>query len=75
MLIDEIQSNLEHETRVAKCAYTLVKPVFERKVPFFPKLKMFYLKDSSYQFLEELSIRLIELTEFINSVGKNLWDF
>ncbi len=72
MLIDEIQSNLGHETRVAKQAYTLVKPVLERRVPFFPRLKISYLKDSSYQLLEELSIRLIGSMELTNSVGENL---
>ncbi len=75
MLMDEAQSNLGHETRVAKCAYTLVKLVLERKVPFFLRLKMSYLKDSSYQLLGELSIRLISSTELTNSVGENLWDF
>ncbi len=54
MLIDEIQSNLEHETRVAKCAYTLVKPVFERKVPFFPKRF-----DRAHQFCERKFVRLL----------------
>src|SRR6266498_5950532 len=37
MLMDETQSNLDHEVRVAKHAYTFVKPVFRRKVPFFPR--------------------------------------
>src|SRR6266542_5001228 len=46
-----------------------------RKVPFFLKLKMFYLKNSLYQLLEELSIRLIGSTELTNSVGENLWNF
>ena len=36
---------------------------------------MFYLKDSSYQLLGELSISLIGLTELTDSVRKNLWDF
>ncbi len=36
---------------------------------------MSYLKDSSYQLLGELSLRLISSTEFTNSVGENLWDF
>src|SRR6266542_1212172 len=75
MLMDEVQPNLGHEARVAKQAYTLVKPVLRRKVPFFPRLKMSYLKDSSYQLLGELSIRLIGSTELTNSVGKDLWDF
>src|SRR6266540_5909774 len=75
MLMDETQPNLGHEARVAKRAYTLVKPVLERKVPFFPRLKMSYLKDSSYQLLEELSISLIGLIELTNSVGEDLWDF
>ena len=70
MLRDETQPNLSHEARVAKRAYTLVKPVLRRKVPFFPRLKMSYLKDSSYQLLEELSISLIGSTELTDSVGK-----
>src|SRR6266540_6393946 len=74
MLMDEVQPNLGHEARVAKQAYTLVKPVLGRKVPFFSRLKMFYLKDSSYQLLGELSIRLIGLTELTNTMGENLWD-
>ncbi len=69
MLMDEAQPNLGHEARIAKRAYTLVKPVLRRKVPFFSRLKISYLKDSSYQLLGELSIRLIGSTEFINSVG------
>ncbi len=73
--MDEAQPNLGHEVRVTKRAYTLVKPVLERKVLFFPKLKMSYFKDSSYQLLEELSIRLIGLTELTDSVRKDLWDF
>jgi len=36
---------------------------------------MFYLKDSSYQLLEELSIRLIGSMELTNFVRENLWDF
>ncbi len=36
---------------------------------------MFYLKDSSYQLLGELSIKLIGSTELTNSVRENLWDF
>src|SRR6266511_3087524 len=36
MLMDEAQPNLGHEARVAKRAYTLIKPVLGRKVPFFP---------------------------------------
>src|SRR6266542_1888207 len=75
MLRDETQPNLGHEARVVKRAYTLIKPVFERKVLFFPRLKLSYLKDSSYQLLEELSISLIGSTELTDSVGKNLWDF
>src|SRR6266508_2406644 len=70
MLMDEAQPNLGHEARVAKRAYTLVKPVLERKVPFFPRLKMSYLKDSFYQLLGELSISLIGSTELTDSVGK-----
>src|SRR6266545_29416 len=75
MLMDEVQPNLGHEARVAKRAYTLIKPVLGRKVLFFPRLKISYLKDSSYQLLEELSIRLIGLTELTDSVRKDLWDF
>src|SRR6266542_2041063 len=75
MLMDEAQLNLGHEVRVAKRAYTLVKPILGRKVPFFPRLKMSYLKDSSYQLLGELSIRLIGLTELTDSVGEDLWDY
>ena len=75
MLINETQPNLGHEARVAKHAYTLIKLVLERKVPFFPRLKMSYLKDNSYQLLVELFIRLIGLTEFTNFVGENLWNF
>ncbi len=73
--MDETQPNLGHEARVAKRAYTLVKPVLGRKILFFPRLKMSYLKDSSYQLLEELSISLIDSTELTDSVRKNLWDF
>src|SRR6266498_213957 len=75
MLRNETQPNLGHEARVAKRAYTLVKPILGRKVPFFPRLKMSYLKDSSYQLLGELSIGLIGSTELTDSVGENLWDF
>ena len=75
MLMDETQPNLGHEARVAKRAYTLVKPVLGRKVPFFPRLKMSYLKDSSYQLLGELSIGLIGSIELTDSVRENLWDF
>src|SRR6266498_538210 len=75
MLIDETQPNLGHEARVAKRAYTLVKPVLGRKVPFFPRFKMSYLKDSSYQLLGELSISLIGSTELTDSVREDLWDF
>src|SRR6266496_2554637 len=75
MLMDEAQLNLGHEARVAKRAYTLVKSVLGRKVPFFPRLKMSYLKDSSYQLLGELSIRLIDSMELTDSVGEDLWDF
>ena len=75
MLTDEAQPNLGHKARVAKRAYTLVKPVLGRKVPFFLRLKISYLKDSFYQLLEELSIRLIGSTKLTDSVGENLWDF
>src|SRR6266498_5168775 len=74
MLRDKAQLNLDHEARVAKRAYTLIKPVIERKVPFFSRLKMSYLKDSSYQLLGELSLRLIGSTELTDSVGEDLWD-
>ncbi len=73
--MDEAQPNLGHEARVAKRAYTLIKPVLERKVPFFSRLKMSYLKDSSYQLLGELSLRLIGSTELTDSVGEDLWDY
>src|SRR6266540_5054863 len=43
MLMDEAQPNLGHEARVVKRAYTLVKPLLGRKVPFFLRLKMSYL--------------------------------
>ncbi len=36
---------------------------------------MSYLKDSSYQLLGELSIRLVGSTKLTNSVKENLWDF
>ena len=36
MLMDKTQPNLGHEARVVKRAYTLVKPVLGRKIPFFP---------------------------------------
>src|SRR6266542_342183 len=75
MLMDEAQPNLGYEARVAKRAYTLIKPVLGRKVPFFPRLKMSYLKDSSYQLLGELSIRLIGSMEFTDSVREDLWNF
>ncbi len=75
MLIDETQPNLSYEARVAKRAYTLIKPVLEKRVPFFLRLKISYLKDSSYQLLRELSIRLISSMELTNSVGENLWNF
>ncbi len=75
MLMDEAQPNLGHEARVAKRAYTLIKPVLGRKVPFFPRLKMSYLKDSSYQLLGELSLRLIGSTELTDSVGEDLWNY
>src|SRR6266540_514016 len=72
MLMDEAQPNLGYEARVAKRAYTLVKPVLGRKVSFFSRLKMFYLKNSSYQLLGELSIRLIGSTELTDSVREDL---
>src|SRR6266542_1173545 len=75
MLMDETQPNLGHKARVAKRAYTLIKPVLGRKVLFFPRLKIFYLKDSFYQLLGKLSISLIGSTELTDSVRKNLWDF
>ncbi len=70
--MDETQPNLGHEARVAKRAYILIKPVVRRKVPFFSRLKMSYLKDSFYQLLEKLSIRLIGSTKLTNAVRKNL---
>src|SRR6266540_4216144 len=70
MLMDETQPNLGYKARVAKRAYILVKPILRRKVPFFLRLKISYLKDSSYQLLGELSISLIGLTELTNSVRK-----
>ncbi len=73
--MNETQPNLGHEARVVKRAYTLIKPVLKRKVSYYLRLKMSYFKDSSYQLLGELSIRLIGLIELTNSVGKNLWDF
>jgi len=72
MLIDEIQLNLSYEAKIAKRVYTLVKPVMGRKVPYFSKLKISYFKNSSYQLLRELSIRLIGSTKLTNSVKKNL---
>src|SRR6266498_5960849 len=75
MLTDEAQPNLGHKARVAKQAYALIKPVLERKVPFFLRLKMSYLKDGSYQLLGELFIRLIGSTELTDSVGEDLRDF
>ena len=73
--MDEAQPNLGHEARVAKRAYTLIKPVLGKKVPFFLRLKISYLKDSSYQLLGELSIRLIGSIELTDSVREDLWDF
>ena len=70
--MDEAQPNLDHEVRVAKRAYTLVKPVLGRKVLFFLRLKMSYLKDSSYQLLGKLFIRLIDSTELTDSVEEDL---
>src|SRR6266542_6171032 len=75
MLRDKAQLNLDHEARVAKRAYTLIKPVIGRRVPFLPRLKMSYLKDSSYQLLGELSLKLIGSTELTDSVGEELWDY
>ena len=75
MLRDEVQPNLSYEARVAKRAYTFIKPVFGKKVPFFSRLKMSYLKDSSYQLLGELSIGLVGSTELTDSVGEDLWNF
>src|SRR6266542_622785 len=75
MLRDEAQPNLGHEARVAKRAYTFIKPVLGRKVLFFSRLKMSYPKDSSYQLLGELSIRLIGLTELTDFMREDLWDF
>ena len=75
MLIDETQSNLGYEARVMKRAYTLVKPVLGRKVPFFLRLKISYLKDSFYQLLGELSLSLIGSTELTDFVEEDLWNF
>ncbi len=72
MLIDEAQLNLGHKARVAKWVYTLIKSVMRNKVSFFPKLKMFYLKNNSFQLIGKMSIRLMGLTKLTNSVGKNL---
>src|SRR6266542_2872797 len=72
MLINEAQPNLGHEARVMKRVYTLVKPVLGRKVPFFLRFKMSYLKNSSYQLLGKLFIRLIGLMELIDSVREDL---
>ena len=36
---------------------------------------MSYLKDSSYQLLGELSLRLIGSTELTDSVGEDLWNY
>jgi len=46
--MNEAQPNLGYKARVVKHAYVLVKPIMERKVPFFPRLKISYLKDSSF---------------------------
>ena len=70
--MNEAQLNLGHEARVANQAYTLIKPVLGKKVPFFLRLKISYLKNSSYQFLEELFIKLIGLTKLTNFIGKIL---
>ena len=67
--------NLGHKARVAKHAYTLVKPILERKVLYFLRFKMSYFKNSFYQLLGELSIRLIGSMELTNFVKKNLWNF
>jgi len=70
--MDETQPNLSYEARVVKRIYIFVKPIIRRKVSFFSKLKMFYFKDSFYQLLGELSIRLIGSTELTNAVRENL---
>jgi len=72
MLIDEAHPNLGHEVRIAKRAYALIKSVIRNKVSFFPKLKMSYLKNNSFQLIGKMSIRLMGLTELTNSVRKNL---
>ena len=72
MLKDKVQPNLGHKVRVAKWAYTLVQPVIRNRIPFFSRLKMSYLKDSSYALLGELSLRLIGSTELTDSVRENL---
>src|SRR6266540_2799759 len=75
MLREKAQQNLGIEPRVAKRPNTLIKPVLGRKVPFFPRLKMSYLKDSSYQLLGELSLRLIGSMELTDSMGEDLWNY
>jgi len=70
--MNETHSNLDDKIRVIKQAYTLVKLVFKSKIPYFLRLKIFYLKDSLYQLLEELSIKLIDLTELTIFMRKNL---
>ncbi len=72
ILMNETHSNLDDKIRVIKQAYTLVKLVFKSKIPYFLRLKIFYLKDSLYQLLEELSIKLIDLTELTIFMRKNL---
>ena len=46
--MNEIQSNLSHKARVMKRTYILVKPVLGRKILYFSRLKISYLKDSLY---------------------------
>ncbi len=66
------QPNLDYEARVAKYVYTLIKLILKKKVLYFLEFKISYLKNSFYQLLRELFIRLIGLTELTNSVGENL---
>ena len=70
--MNETQPNLGYEVRVAKQVYTLIKSVMRNKVSFFPKLKISYLKNNSFQLIGKMSIRLMGLTELTNSIGKNL---
>ncbi len=72
MLLNKTKLNLDHKARVVKQVYILVKPVLKRKILYFLKLKISYLKDSSYQFLGKLFIKLICLIKLTNFMGKIL---